>query len=156
VKRLVLTTCSVLAVSASNAQTVSYDAVRLAEQITESAWPSFEHTLGILGPGLEVEIRKSGATESAARAVVEEIRKLITRDNVARITATIISDKFTAPEMTELRGFLQSPAGRKYLDIFSDVSNSSLMLPLLRQACEASERRLGFFDRGSINTFCRQ
>jgi hypothetical protein len=60
-------------------------------------------------------------------------------------------------EIKELSAFLQSAAGKKYLQLNKDLSTDpSFVAPMLRQACEASARQLNDYERGTIARACGQ
>ena len=137
------------------AQNVSYEAVRVADMLTDSGWQNLEQTLPALISAMEARLRVDGATEKAARVFGAEVKKSMNRDAVAKAMAVAITKRMSSEEVKELAAFLQSGAGSKYLQMQKDIlADASLVAPMLRQACEASARQLNDVERGTISATC--
>ena len=140
----------------ANAQNVSFESVQLATHMVEQNWSQVENMFRLIEPGLRAELEKGSATKDAAKTFSEEFFKNITKENIAKSFAEILRQEFTDQEIAQINSFATSPIGKKYTQLFNDPKQSErLVKPALRAACDASSKKLGFFDRGSLNSMCR-
>lgn len=146
-----------LVFSDANAQSVSYESVRLSELFVESAWQSQEQALEAMLPGLETQLRQAGATERGASVFALELKKALNRESIGKALALFIDQKLTTDEMKELATFMKSNLGQKYLQLSRDLStNIAVIGPIIKQACTASLRNLEAQDRKSVEAQCTQ
>ena len=140
----------------TRAQGYSFESVQLATFMVEKNWKQAESTLKLMSAGLREQAEKGGATKEAARVLLDEFSKNFTKDVFAKQYAQILTKEMTPQEIIQIYTFVTSPAGSKFAEIFTDEKQGIVLVtPAMRAACEASNKKLSFFDRGSLNSFCR-
>lgn len=136
-------------------QTVSFDAVKLADVFISNSWEGIAPLLEAAVAKLEVDLRNQGATEKAAKVLSDSLAQSMNKDNMNRAMAEMISERLNPAEQRELMTFLQSSLGQKYLSLSKGgEANTRFLGSIFKQACESANAQLGFFDRGSINRAC--
>ena len=79
----------------------------------------------------------------------------MSRENMSRAFATVLSEKLTEVELKDLAAFLVSPLGQKYLRVNNELSNAErFIVPMLREACQGAAARLSADDQRSIASTC--
>jgi len=130
------------ALSAS-AQTVSYEAVRVADLIiTDSAWKPVGEMFSLV---IDQASRdpKLKAKNNADIVLVEELRRSLNRENFAKAMAQALTDNFSVDELKEIERFLRSPVGQKWASLSEKLtSDPKFFQPMIDQACDAAAKRL--------------
>lgn len=143
--------------SVSHAQSIPFESFKIADIVMTSGWENMEKNLlpGVLMK-LESDLKAGSATNNAAKVFVEEFRSVFGKDNFTKATAEVIAKKMTIDEQRQTLTFLQSEAGRKYGELSGGKGDEMLqaIVPMLKQACQAANAKLGLFDRGSLNSTC--
>ena len=139
----------------ASAQSVSAEAVRLANTLSGNSWQAFEQVMSTVIAGLQSQLKTAGATEKASAALSLELTRTFNRENFIRITAQSYVDSFSEAELKEINAFFQSQLGQKYLHSDEDgASAKKYFEPLLKQACVAATTQLDPSDRNSIEGAC--
>lgn len=140
---------------AAHAQDNRAVASRIVEGLSDATWKSTEAGMPTFLAGLQVQLRNAGATDSAARALTDEIRSGLTRNAVNQAFAEALEKQMSRDELLELERFFQSATGGKYLSFLASTSEKPVhLVPILRKACDSAGLRLAPFEKGSINGFC--
>lgn len=121
---------------------VNYEAVRVADLIvTDATIQPFKQAFSL------EDIRKAGPTgksDKINKILAEELQRSLTRENLAKGVAQVLTETFTEDELKELDRFLRSPVGRKYLDLGKTLTeNPKLFELIIHQTCEAASKRVG-------------
>ena len=154
--KTILRTLILLALlSACAAQTVSFEAVRLADTMLETGWPTMQNSLPVIISGMQSQLRTAGVTEQASKAYGEELVRSMTRDNLAKWYAQALTDSMSETELREIGTFLRSSVGQKYTKFNNDLAKGGEHFkPILKQACLAANERLSSTDRSSLSRTC--
>lgn len=140
---------------AAHAQDSQAIAMRIVEGLSDATWRSTEAGLPTLLAGVEIQLRSAGATDTAARALTDELKSGLTKEAISQGLAAALEKQMTADELLEVERFFQSATGKKYLIFTANISDKPVHLAsILRKACSSAKSRLGFFERGSLNGFC--
>ena len=154
-KKLLTFLCWVVASTSAVSQTVTYEAVRLTDQLIEGSWKTVEVAVPTMLAGLKAQLESSGASKEASKTLTEELQRNFTKVNFARGLASQISEKFTVDEVVRLSEFYSSPLGQKLLkfNTSEDVALQSVQY-IFKLSCDSAKQKIGFFDRGTINSAC--
>lgn len=136
------------------AQTLSFDSVRLADILLEATWPSTEKSIPLLVTGLKSQLVAGGTPDGPSRVFSEELQRGMTRENMSRYLAPVLSETFSDAEMKELLAFMRSPLGQKYLRMNNDISGNRFIEPIAKQACGAAQKRLSTSEYSSLASIC--
>ncbi len=154
-KTIFISLIALLFAQTTRAQSFSFESVQLATFMVEKNWKQAESTLKLMSSGLREQVEKGGASKEAARVLLDEFSKNFTKDLFAKQYAQILTKEMTPQEISQIYTFVTSPAGSKFAEIFTDEKQGiTLITPAMKAACEASNKKLSFFDRGSLNTLC--
>jgi hypothetical protein len=144
-----------LLVGSAFSQPVTYDAVKFTDLVIESSWKTVESVVPVLLAGVKTQLETGGATKEAAKVLTEELQKSFTKENFARGYSKQLAEKFGAEEISALSAFYSSSVGKKFLEFSSsDDQNQKVVQYILKATCDSVKQKLGFFDRGSINSTC--
>jgi hypothetical protein len=154
-KRPLALVCLFAVSSAALSQTLNYEAVRLTDQLIEGSWKSVEVVVPAILAGMKVQLETGGASKEASKTFTEELQRNFTKDNFARGYSKQVSEKFSVDEIVKLSEFYSSPLGQKLLKFSTseDVGAQSVQL-IIKASCDSVKQKLGFFDRGTINSVC--
>ena len=154
-KRLVALLCLIAGSTTAFSQTVTYEAVRLTDQLIEGSWKNVERTVPTMLAGLGVQLEGAGASKEASKALTEELQRNFTKDNFAKGYSKQLSDRFSTEAVVKLTEFYASPLGQKFLKFSSseEAGIQSVQL-IIKSSCDTVKQKLGFFDRGTINSVC--
>jgi hypothetical protein len=137
------------------AQTANYDAFRLSEKLIEQNWSTVQSILPLLMSGLKTQLESSGATKDAAKTLTEELQNNFTKESYGRGLSKELSERFTVEEMKQLSDYLASPVAKKFAEFSnSQEQQQKILNSIIKSTCESTKQKLGFFDRGSINSVC--
>ena len=154
-KRAIATALFAAVSGYAGAQNVSYEAMRLADLITESTWEATAQTIPLILAGAENQLRTASISEKAAKIFVAELRKTANRENITKALALTLSAKFSAQEAKDLAVFMQSELGRKYLDMSKDLATTSAyFMPIVKQACVSTVQQLSDSERQTTARIC--
>jgi hypothetical protein len=70
-----------------------------------------EKVIPTLMSGFQNQLRQGGMTDNASRALAEEFGRSLTKENVSRVIAQALSERFTEDELKELAALRQTPLG---------------------------------------------
>ena len=149
--------CCVAMASLSHAQGVSFEAFKITDLMMSSTWENLEQNiLPAVVQKLESDLKTGSATEKSAKVFSEEVHRAFSKDNFSKAFAQILASKLSIDEQRQTLAFLQSGAGRKYMEISSGKGNEIMqaMMPIMKQACDAANAKLGIFERGTLNGIC--
>ena len=134
---------------------VSYEAVRFTDQVIEGSWKNVETVIPAILAGLKTQLETSGASKEASKALTDELQRNFTKENLARGYSKQVFEKFTADEIAKLSEFYSSAVGQKFLKFgTSEEANTQSVQYIMKTSCDSVKQKLGFFDRGTINSVC--
>ena len=137
------------------AQGESADVVRLANMLLEGSWPALEAGFPIILSGMEAKLQPH-VSERAAKTLSAKMSERLNRENLSKFYAVLLSTQMKNDELNELSAFLNFPTGQKYLKMSGDVTtNTKLMMPLMKEACELAALELSGTDKEKISAVCR-
>lgn len=146
----------VLCGAVANAQTVTSDAVKVAEIISVQGWRAIEQGLPAIVMQLEANLKNSGATTLAAATFSQDFQKAMTQEAVARIYAQVVAQRMSTEEQQATLAFLQSAAGAKFLAIGGSGGQDvqAIAVPLARELCASIKSKISQADAHSL-AVCR-
>jgi hypothetical protein len=155
-KQLLIYILALFLVPHVKAQGFSFESVQLATILIEQNWKTVESSMGLMSAGLRDNLEKNGATKEAARVFMDDFGKGLNKDSFTKAYAEILNKEMNPQEIAQVYAFVNSPVGKKFYQLFSDDKQGiALLAPVIKSACESSSKKLGFFDRGSLNSLCR-
>lgn len=154
--KTLFTTVALLSLhSFCTAQPISIEAARLADTFIEHTWPSQQKAIPLVIAGLQSQLKATGVNESATKVFGEELIRSMTKDNMSKMLAQGLTEVMSEAEQKEINAFLLTKTGQKYLKFSNDLTvNNQYTMTMLKQACVASNARLGSSDRSSIVGIC--
>ena len=139
------------------AQNVSYEAFRLADIFVQSNWQAIDQSMPAISAMLEKQMTANGSSDDLPKLYAVKFRAALSRDNIAKVVAQLLTQKLTTQEITEVSAFMQTNAGKKYLGISSEFSkNTQLIVPIFQQACRDADLEVSAADKRGLRLFCNQ
>ena len=134
---------------------VTFESVRLADIMITANWSTFQSLLPIIQQSAQNKLKKSGASDHTAKIFSDEFGDSMSKENLSKIYALVITQHFSEHEQKELGEFLQSPLGIKYLEFGDEIlKNPKLLKPILSQACKTTKQRVSSAEYKKISREC--
>lgn len=125
-----------------HAQVIKQDALKLAEIAMNDAWEVMVPALNMMFEGLTQQARNTRGAGPAAPIFIEELRRVISKENMTKASAALYSEHMTDLELKEALAFTTSPTGRKFASLANPGQITKFMAPMLREACTKTRGRL--------------